>query len=101
MLFVGYQARGTPGHAIQRFGPRNGYVEFDGQRYDIRVGVASISGYSAHADQAGLVAFVTQMEEWPGEIRLVHGETGAKVGLANALVNTYAKRQQIVDIKFT
>lgn len=57
VLFVGYQARGTPGHAIQRFGPRNGYVEFDGQRYNIRAGIHSIGGYSAHADQAGLVGF--------------------------------------------
>jgi len=101
VLFVGYQASGTPGHTIQRFGPRNGYVEFDGQRYDIRAGVHSIGGYSAHADQAGLVGFVTAMEEWPGEIRLVHGEAGAKAGLADALANAYEKRQQIVDIKFT
>lgn len=50
VLFVGYQAKGTPGHTIQRFGPRNGYVAFDGQRYDIRAAVHSIGGYSAHAD---------------------------------------------------
>ena len=101
VLFVGYQARGTPGHTIQRFGPRNGYVEFDGQRYDIRAGVHSIGGYSAHADQAGLVGFVTAMERWPSEIRLVHGEAGAKAGLADALANVYEKRQQKVDIKIT
>ncbi|XXF10699.1 MBL fold metallo-hydrolase [Pseudomonas sp. D2-3] len=91
VLFVGYQARGTPGHAIQRFGPRNGYVEFDGQRYDIRAAVHSIGGYSAHADQAGLVCFVTAMEQWPGEIRLVHGEEGAKGSLREALLRQYAK----------
>ncbi|TBU81929.1 MBL fold hydrolase [Pseudomonas daroniae] len=92
VLFVGYQARGTPGHAIQRFGPGNGYVEFDGQRYDIRAGVASIGGYSAHADQAGLVSFVTEMEEWPSEIRLVHGEAGAKAALQQALLTQYAQK---------
>jgi len=91
VLFVGYQARGTPGYAIQRFGPRNGYVEFDGKRYDIRAGVHSIGGYSAHADQAGLVAFVTAMEEWPGEIRLVHGEEGAKNALQQVLLTRYAQ----------
>lgn len=101
VLFVGYQARGTPGHVIQRFGPGNGYVEFDGQRYDICAGVHSIGGYSAHADQAGLVGFVTAMEQWPSEIRLVHGEAGAKAGLADALADAYEKRQQMVDIKFT
>ncbi|SDI51646.1 metallo-beta-lactamase family protein [Pseudomonas flavescens] len=101
VLFVGYQAKGTPGHAIQRFGPRNGYVEFDGQRYEIRAGVHSIGGYSAHADQAGLVEFVTAMEEWPGEIRFVHGEEGAKAVLAYVLAAAYAERQLIVDVKFT
>lgn len=92
VVFVGYQARGTPGNAIQRFGPRNGYVEFDGQRYDIRAAVHSIGGYSAHADQAGLVGFVTAMEQWPGEIRLVHGEGKAKAALQRALLTRYAQK---------
>ncbi|TBU86370.1 MBL fold metallo-hydrolase RNA specificity domain-containing protein [Phytopseudomonas dryadis] len=92
VLFVGYQARGTPGHAIQRFGPQNGYVELDGQRYDIRAGVASIGGYSAHADQVGLLSFVTDMEQWPGEILLVHGEAQAKAALRQALRAEYAKK---------
>ncbi|OLU33068.1 MBL fold metallo-hydrolase [Pseudomonas sp. PA27(2017)] len=98
VLFVGYQARGTPGHVIQRFGPRNGYVEFDGQRYDIRAGVHSIGGYSAHADQAGLVGFVTAMEQWPGEIRLVHGEEGAKALLARALLDADSARGLNIQI---
>lgn len=66
-------------------------MEFDGQRYDIRAGVASIGGYSAHADQAGLVGFVTEMEEWPSEIRLVHGEAGAKAALRQALLTQYTQ----------
>src|SRR5690606_17763311 len=38
VLFVGYQGAGTPGRAIQRFGPGgDGYVELDGERYGIRV----------------------------------------------------------------
>lgn len=101
VLFVGYQARGTPGHAIQRFGPRNGYVEFDDQRYDIRAAVHSIGGYSAHADQAGLVGFVTGMEQWPGEIRLVHGEAGAKASLSRALFDAYDARGLNVRIQAT
>lgn len=93
VLFVGYQAKGTPGHTIQRFGPLNGYVAFDGQRYDIRAAVHNIGGYSAHADQAGLVGFVTAMEQWPGEIRLVHGEAIAKAGLSEALATARAIRR--------
>lgn len=85
VLFVGYQADGTPGRQIQRFGPRSGYVEFDGQRYDIRAQVHTIGGYSAHADQAGLMRFITGMRKWPDEVRIVHGDEPAKRELAQFL----------------
>jgi metallo-beta-lactamase family protein len=39
VLFIGYQASGTPGRDIQKYGPKGGYVELDGQRYPIRAGV--------------------------------------------------------------
>ncbi|WP_312513534.1 MBL fold metallo-hydrolase [Stutzerimonas nitrititolerans] len=92
VLFVGYQARGTPGEAIQRFGPRGGYVELEGERFDIRAGIETIGGYSAHADQRGLVNFITRMRHWPGEIRLIHGEASAKEQLRQALQSEYARK---------
>ena len=78
VLFVGYQAQGTPGQAIQQYGPKGGYVDLDGERFDIRARATSIGGYSAHADQKGLVEFVTGMQQWPTYIRIVHGEDEAK-----------------------
>lgn len=91
VLFVGYQAEGTPGRQIQRFGPRNGYVEYDGLRYDIRAQVHTMGGYSAHADQAGLLKFVSAMRNKPGEIRIVHGEPDAKRELARMYRALYAQ----------
>jgi metallo-beta-lactamase family protein len=91
VLFVGYQASGTPGNAIQTYGPKGGYVDLDGERFDIRSGITSIGGYSAHADQKGLVEFVTGMEQWPAEIRVVHGEERAKRTLTNILEARYAE----------
>ena len=85
VLFVGYQAQGTIGQAIQQYGPKGGYVDLDGQRFDIRARVTSIGGYSAHADQKGLVEFVTGMREWPRDIRVVHGDKKAKDALAEVL----------------
>lgn len=85
VLFTGYQARGTTGRAIQQYGPAGGYVDIEGQRLDIRAGVTTLGGYSAHADQAGLVSFVTRMRHPPREVRLIHGEAGAKQALAAAL----------------
>ena len=81
ILFIGYQAAGTPGRAIQRHGPQGGWVELDGQRFDIRAGVYTISGYSAHADQRNLVNFVRRMRVKPSQIRIVHGDDDAKAEL--------------------
>lgn len=85
VLFVGYQARGTPGRAIQEYGPRGGYVDLDGERIDIRARIHTLSGYSAHADQAGLVAFVRGMRTPPGQVRLIHGDPAASAALAREL----------------
>ncbi|MCP5301268.1 MAG: MBL fold metallo-hydrolase [Chromatiaceae bacterium] len=85
VLFVGYQARGTPGRDIQTYGPKGGYVDLDGERFDIRAGVHTISGYSAHADQQALVAFVRDMRRLPAEVRLIHGDPEASEALARIL----------------
>ena len=82
VLFVGYQAQGTPGRDIQRYGPSGGYVDLDGERITIRARVHTISGYSAHADQHGLVDFVRCMQRKPRQIRLIHGDPAASEALA-------------------
>jgi metallo-beta-lactamase family protein len=86
VLFVGYQAEGTPGRVIQQYGPQGGWVELDNERFTIRARVETIGGYSAHADQQGLVNFVKGIKHKPREIRLVHGDKGAKQALKEALV---------------
>ncbi|SUD84907.1 metal-dependent Rnase [Stutzerimonas stutzeri] len=98
VLFVGYQAKGTPGHAIQTYGPKGGYVNLDGERFDIRAGISSIGGYSAHADQKGLMEFVTGMQQWPTEIRVVHGEQKAKQALAAQLRKQYEQLKRPLDM---
>lgn len=55
------------------------------QAFNIYAGITSISGYSHHAHQKGLVGFVTGMQQCPTEIRVVHGEKKAKEALAEVL----------------
>jgi len=98
VLFVGYQAAGTPGQAIQTYGPVGGYVDVDGERFDVRAGVATIGGYSAHADQDGLLKFVSGMRKPPLHIRIVHGEPKAKHALAARLNALYQSRQQALHL---
>ncbi|RMF37375.1 MAG: MBL fold metallo-hydrolase [Planctomycetota bacterium] len=81
IVFVGYQARGTPGRYILE----SDWVRLDGQRYDIRARRHMLSGYSAHADQSDLLRFVQGFEQPPAGIRLVHGEEDAKQALAEQL----------------
>src|SRR5690606_8458662 len=99
VIFTGYQARGTPGRAIQQYGPIGGYVDLEGERMTIRAGITTLGGYAAHADQKGLLDFITRMRHWPGEVRLVHGDNGAKAALAGVLRSSAeAKGRQSPDI---
>ncbi|KAA1166152.1 MBL fold metallo-hydrolase, partial [Pseudoalteromonas fuliginea] len=82
VLFVGYQGRGTLGRNIQKYGPSSGYVVINNTRITINAKVHTISGYSAHADQSGLIKFVTGMRKKPNHIKIVHGEDNAKAALA-------------------
>ncbi|ART79769.1 MBL fold metallo-hydrolase RNA specificity domain-containing protein [Oceanisphaera avium] len=104
VLFVGYQAEGTPGRAILDYGPAfnphqvdetpsevavsakpEPWVELDGHRYIIRAQVHQVSGYSAHAGQDDLLNFATAISPPPKQIRLVHGEAHAKAVLQHKL----------------
>lgn len=93
VVFVGYQAEGTPGAVIQKYGPGHGYVDIDTERFVINAGITTLGGYSAHADQDELLSFVTDMSGWPEEIRLVHGESEAKKVLGDIFKRKYSLRK--------
>ena len=92
VLFVGYQAAGTPGRDILTHGPRGGWVTLDGERYTIRAQIHQVGGYSAHAGQSDLLRFVAGIPRMPAEIRIVHGEDGAKAALKHRLEEAGAAR---------
>ena len=86
VFFVGYQARGTLGRQIIKYSKRpGGYAKINGEKIPIKARVHNLSGYSAHADQGGLVAWVKSMGSKPGRIRLVHGESEAQSALREVL----------------
>ncbi|MEX0296963.1 MBL fold metallo-hydrolase RNA specificity domain-containing protein [Pseudomonas putida] len=83
VVFVGYQAKGTPGAVIQASEGAEGFVQLDldGQMYELRAKVITLGGYSGHADQSGLVKFVEGIPCPPKSVVLVHGEQRAKTAL--------------------
>ena len=86
VFLVGYQAGNTPGRDMVRFGDKpGGYVHLRGEKILIRANVEQLSGYSAHADQQGLLDWVASMPGKPGKIKLVHGEPEAQQALREKL----------------
>ncbi len=98
ILFVGYQAQGTPGRAIQTYGPDHGYVDLDDHRYPINAGIHRLSGYSAHADQKNLMRFVGGMRRLPRQVRIVHGDPEAKTCLQEKLLEIAAQKELPMEV---
>ncbi|MEB6592213.1 MBL fold metallo-hydrolase [Pseudomonas asiatica] len=89
VMFVGYQAKGTPGAVIQASEGAEGFVQIDldGEMYEIRAKVMTLGGYSGHADQAGLVGFAVGCRA--RQVLLVHGQHRAKQALAQVLSSRF------------
>lgn len=91
ILFVGYQGEGTLGRHLQD-GAKT--VRLDGQVRDVRCRIASISGFSAHADEPGLLAWLAGFTHgrhagdpgFPRRVFLVHGDPGPQAELAPKVV---------------
>ncbi|MGQ9721458.1 MAG: MBL fold metallo-hydrolase [Candidatus Jordarchaeum sp.] len=78
LILVSYQAEGTPGRLI-RDGERkvtitllNDDYEWSDEQLDVKIGVASIEGLTAHASANDLRTFARSCK--PEKIFLVHGE---------------------------
>ncbi|MDD9174920.1 MBL fold metallo-hydrolase [Aliivibrio sp. S2TY2] len=82
IILAGYQAHGTLGRDLQNQKSR---VWIDNQPIDVNAQIHTMSGYSAHADQADLIKFVDGIEEGRKEVVVVHGEREAREALCAAL----------------
>ena len=86
LLFVGYQGEGTLGAHLQA-GAKT--VRIDGQQREVRCQVRSISGFSAHADESELLAWLANFARgkrpgdpgFPRRVFLVHGDPDAQAAL--------------------
>ena len=84
IVFVGYAARGTLARRIIDGAER---VKIYGEEIHVRASIHTIGGFSAHADQAELLAWQRQTGN-PQTTFLVHGEEEAMRSFAENLTNT-------------
>ena len=78
IVFTGFQARGTLGRRIV---DGAAHVHVLGEEIAVRAKVYTINGFSAHADQSGLLEWLSSFVSRP-EVFIVHGEENVAVDFA-------------------
>jgi metallo-beta-lactamase family protein len=78
ILFTGYQAAGTRGASLVS-GDRE--VKIHGEMVAIRAKVANLESFSAHADENGILAWLSGLASPPKKIFITHGEPAAAQAL--------------------
>ena len=79
VVFVGYQAVGTLGRALLE-GKKD--ISLFGEVIHVEAEIYNLEGFSGHADQKGLMAWISGFEQKPHQVFLVHGEEDSKEALA-------------------
>jgi metallo-beta-lactamase family protein len=82
ILFVGYQAEGTPGRILM---DRPREIRLLGQMHPVRAQIEKIDGFSAHADRDGLLAWLADIRVPPRCVFITHGEEKAATSFAKVL----------------
>jgi len=102
ILFIGFQALGTIGRAIEE-GSRE--VKIEGERVPVKAQIFTVSGYSSHKDSDGLVDFVSKSAPTLKKVFTVMGEPKATMFLAQRLRDNlnveavHPREGQIVELE--
>jgi metallo-beta-lactamase family protein len=82
IVFTGFQAMGTLG---RRLVDGAKLVRIFGEEIPVRAHIHTIGGLSAHADQAGLLNWLSHFRRPPGQTFVVHGESATAIQFANLI----------------
>lgn len=82
IVFVGYQAEGTLGRSLVQ-GAKE--VKLFGEPVSVNAEIYNLEGFSGHADQAGLIDWLSGFQTEPKQIFLVHGEYQSKHDFADKI----------------
>ena len=92
VIFIGHQARGTPGHLLQQLGSKEQMeaepptIVLDKQLVTVRANIITLKGISAHADQKELVRWAQAIPKVRA-MALHHGDEEAQAALGRLLRN--------------
>lgn len=86
IVIVGFQAEGTRGRKLIE-GEKE--IKIYGHYYPVEAQIAELEGLSAHGDQDDLLSWLSELQEKPEKIFLVHGETSALTVLKEKIEEKY------------
>ena len=94
IVFVGFQAEGTPGRRIVDGAPS---VRILGEELSVKAKVYTIGGFSAHAGQTQLLDWVSHFRNPDMQVYLVHGEHSGQKVLAELIRERFNLTVHIPD----
>ncbi len=101
LLFIGYQVHGTLGRRLYDGAKK---VKIFGDEVQVNSRIEAIGGYSAHADQRGLIDWLRGFKQKPKKIFMVQGEEKPSSVLADkvrselGLETEVPKKDQVVEL---
>ena len=94
IVFVGYQAEGTLGRALVQ-GAKE--VKLFGEPVSVNAEIYNLEGFSGHADQAGLIDWLSGFQTAPKQVFLVHGEYQSKHDFADKIRGTLGLNPVVIE----
>lgn len=86
IVFVGFQAKGTPGRQIIDGALK---VKVLGEEIAVKANIHTLGGFSAHADQGELLRWLGNFTNPGLKVFIVHGEEEASLEFVKAIERTY------------
>ena len=94
IVFVGYQAEGTLGRSLVQGAPE---VKLFGEPVSVNAEIYNLEGFSGHADQAGLIDWLSGFQTAPKQVFLVHGEYQSKHDFADKIRGTLGLNPVVIE----
>ncbi|NLY09735.1 MAG: MBL fold metallo-hydrolase [Tissierellia bacterium] len=92
VVFVGYQAEGTLGRMLVE-GVKQ--VKLLGEVVDVNAEIYDLHGFSAHADQPGILNWIKGFEKLPQKVFIVHGEPDPANELAQVIEDRFSIKTHV------
>lgn len=96
ILFVGYQGAGTKGRRLLD-GAKTLWLQ--GDEMEVNARIEHIESFSAHADQEGVLGWISRMKKVPDHIFLVHGEEESLQEFSRKIQDRYDVLPVIAEYK--